>query len=63
MKVVTLDKLFDRCVVRKSGDGCYEIKCKLGLWGVTGPSRKSVEDEARHYWIQYYQDGEYKNIK
>lgn len=53
-------ELFDRCVVRKSGDGWYEIKCRLGLWGVTSSNRESVEDEAMHYWQQYYGDGEYQ---
>jgi phage-related baseplate assembly protein len=52
--------LFDRCVVRKSKKGRYEIKCRLGLWGVEGPDRESVEDEAMHYWQQYFGDGEYQ---
>jgi len=52
--------LFDRCVVRKSKGSRYEIKCRLGLWEVEGPYRESVEGEARHYWQQYFADGEYQ---
>ena len=52
--------LFDRCVVRKSKVGRHEIKCRLGLWGVEGPDRESVECESMHYWQQYFVDGEYQ---
>lgn len=52
---------FDLCVVRKSGEGWYQIQCRLGLWGVIGPDRESVESEAMHYWLQYFGDGEYKS--
>jgi hypothetical protein len=51
--------LYEKCIQCASGDGWYEIKCKLGLWGVSGPTRLTVEDEAMHYWLQYYYDGEY----
>ncbi len=55
------DELFNKCVRRKSRDGRHEIRCRLGLFGVEGPDREAVEREARHYWIQYFQDGEYNN--
>jgi len=54
---------FEKCVERKlMKDGSLEICCKLGLWAGSGKDHKAVEREARHYWIQYYQDGEYKDL-
>jgi hypothetical protein len=54
-----MNELFEKCVTRKPGDGGYEIRCQLGLWGVHGPDQESVEQEAWRYWFQYFQDGEY----
>jgi hypothetical protein len=54
-----MDDPFNRCVVRHYRSGWHEIKCCLGLWSVTGPAGESLDNEARRYWIQYYQDGEY----
>lgn len=51
---------FEKCIVRRTRDhGLLEIDCKLGLWSVSGADAERVENEARHYWIQYFQDGEY----
>jgi len=58
----SLHALFERCVRRESGDGWSGIHCQLGLWGVEGPSKSFVESEAMRYWIQYYQDGEYRKL-
>lgn len=54
--------VFERCVNRTVSGGQFQIKCKLGLWGVTAPSFESADNEARHYWIQYYSDGEYDKL-
>lgn len=62
MKHYWPNTLFEQCVDRAEGEGWYEIKCKLGLWAVTGPSKESVEDHAMHYWIQYWTDGEYAKL-
>lgn len=56
---VGISELFERCVVRRPHDGWYEIRCRIGLWAVTGPTAESTEDHAMNYWIQYYRDGEY----
>ena len=40
-------------------NGEYSIKCKKGLWAVFAPTKEIAEREARHYFIQYYGDGEY----
>lgn len=63
MKTLDMDIFFERCVtrtVRRSNR--YDIDCKLGLWGASGPDPESVEREARHYWIQYFSDGEYRKL-
>lgn len=38
------------------------IECRLGLWAVEGPDHAFVEQNARHYWMQYHADGEYAKI-
>ena len=35
------------------------IACKKGLWSVDAPTKEDALREARHYFAQYYQDGEY----
>lgn len=35
------------------------IRCKRGLWSCEGPDHDEVERQAMHYFLQYYQDGEY----
>ena len=37
------------------------IDCVKGLWGVDAPTLEQAEDEARHYFRQYWSDGEYSN--
>jgi hypothetical protein len=57
------DPLFDKCVERKRiKDGTLEIHCKRGNWCVSGRDHGRVEADARHYWYQYKQDGEYDSL-
>ena len=43
-----------------SADGTqYSIDCKKGLWGVSAPTQEAALNEARHYFRQYWRDGEY----
>lgn len=51
------DELFHKCVI-KSRRGS-SIRCCLGLWAVHALDSRTAEYEAKHYWIQYYMDGEY----
>jgi len=55
-----LDAIFEKCV--KRSDRGRQITCKLGLWGVGSRDTDSLERNARHYWIQYYRDGEYDSL-
>jgi hypothetical protein len=57
------DMAFRKCVnIRTSKNGEVRIGCRRGNWVVSGRDRTQVEQEARHYWFMYLQDGEYKNI-
>lgn len=38
------------------------IECKIGLWSVSGADVDRVINEAKHYFIQYYYDGEYDKL-
>lgn len=49
---------FEKCVIKTSKG--RSIRCCLGLWSVSAPTAEKAEREARHYWWQYYIDGEYK---
>lgn len=51
---------FEKCVERKHGKGFYDILCRCGFWGVSTSNKEESEREAKHYWIQYYNDGEYR---
>lgn len=55
---------FDRCTRTTEKDGTLCIDCLLNLWSVSGPrsERQQIEREARHYWAQYYVDGEYNYL-
>jgi hypothetical protein len=52
--------LFEKCI-KRSRDG-KSIDCKLGLWGVISNDWMRTEQEAFHYWRQYFRDGEYDSI-
>ena len=53
---------FNRCVIRKKLKDGYRIDCKMGCWGVTAPTKKEAEHEAKYYFSQYKLDGEYSSI-
>ena len=40
-------------------NGGVEIKCNKGLWSVYASTLKEAEREAKHYFAQYFSDGEY----
>ena len=58
----TTESPFDKCTERKTKGGSLEIRCKLGLWSAEGRDHDAVEREARHYWAQYFRDGEYAKL-
>jgi hypothetical protein len=40
-------------------DGRHKVDCKKGLFGVSAPTKEQAMKEARHYFMQYFVDGEY----
>jgi len=51
-----------KCANFQQSDGRTAIQCKLGLWGVEGPSDMTTINEAMHYFEQYKSDGEYADL-
>jgi len=62
MDSAELDSLFYRCVNKRRVEQNVQIGCRLGLWYVESPNETVAELIARHYWIQYWQDGEYESL-
>lgn len=52
----------EKCTTYKRNGGTCSIKCKLGLWSVSGPYGLKLINEAAHYFEQYKSDGEYSSI-
>jgi len=44
----------------KEGDR-FCINCKKGFWGVSAPTKEEATREAKHYFVQYWMDGEYSD--
>lgn len=54
-----MDEIFKENTTYKKTKFGHEINCKKGLWGVCAPTKEQAEKEAKHYFIQYFDDGEY----
>ena len=52
---------FKQFTITSESDGRVSIDCVKGLWGVNAPTLERAEIEARHYFRQYFSDGEYGN--
>ena len=61
--VIADEAMFERCITRRRVNGRLYIRCKRGNFSVGGPDAAQVEAEARHYWRQYFNDGEYKAME
>jgi hypothetical protein len=58
--ITDLDALFERSVIRRKRRHGYNIKCSRGLWEVWAPTQETAEQMAKHYFVQYLEDGEYE---
>lgn len=58
-----IDDAFQRFTVQRPNKNGFRITCKLGLWGVFAPTKDQAIAEARHYFVQYFNDGEYSEDK
>ena len=56
---MNIDEAFEKYTEHKITKHGHEIKCKKGLFSVLGPCRDRTLAEARHYFHQYFSDGEY----
>ena len=56
--------LFDRCTTTRRLDRGkrVEVRCRLGLWSVETSNLATARAQAKHYWVQYWQDGEYDSL-
>ena len=54
-----MEGAFVRNTTMRRRDGRVQIDCRRGLWAVDCPDLSSALREARHYFAQYYADGEY----
>lgn len=56
------DKAFNKNTTLTKNKGQWHCDCKKGLWGVSGPTKDKVKAEAKHYFAQYLEDGEYDQV-
>lgn len=55
--------LFDTLVqVKKDEFGTWHFDCPIGLWGVAGKNKTKTSSEAKAYFWQYLNDGEYDEL-
>ena len=54
-----IDEAYKKFTKRRKTAHGYSVKCSLGLWGVTAPTKAQAEREGKHYLVQYFSDGEY----
>jgi hypothetical protein len=47
---------------RKTGYTMYRFSCKKHLWSVEGTDKERARQEAMRYFLQYWSDGEYKDL-
>jgi len=58
-KMIEALKSFPKNVEYTRKGGRHQFACKKGLFGVDCHTLESAVEEALHYFIQYYEDGEY----
>lgn len=56
------EAMFEKCIKRRNSKSGRSIRCRFGLWRVSGPDPELVEAEAKRYWVQYFEDGEYASV-
>jgi hypothetical protein len=54
-----LDEAFKKFTRHRKWLDNHVVECKKGLFQVTAPTLDIAEREARHYFRQYFDDGEY----
>ena len=54
-----MDELFKKYVTIRKLKDCYKASCKKGLWNIYAKDKEDAIKEAKRYFIQYLEDGEY----
>ncbi len=62
MNELTEFQKFEKCTKVKQSKGRVTVDCVKGLWGVDAPTLEQAIDEAKYYFLQYLDDGEYSDI-
>jgi hypothetical protein len=57
-----VDSFEKNTTYKATKDGRHEVDCNKGLFGVSAATKEQAMKEARHYFLQYFEDGEY-NLK
>jgi len=57
---MNIEEEFKKNTTYREIGGVHYFRCKKGLWSASGGQKDFVEKEAKHYFIQYYKDGEYQ---
>lgn len=52
---------FEKWTKHAIKDGSHEVYCTKGLWAAYASSYEKARAEAMHYFLQYYEDGEYSD--
>jgi hypothetical protein len=59
MGTENLNDVFNNNTTTQISVNGVRIDCKKGNWGVSAPTEMQAYNEAWHYFMQYYRDGEY----
>jgi len=54
-----IDEAFKKFTRYRFVRGMHKVECVKGLFGVEAPTKEQAMSEARHYFVQYFEDGEY----
>lgn len=56
---MNIDEAFQKFTKHRQKERGYEISCTKGLFAVCAPTKEKAIREAKHYFWQYFEDGEY----
>lgn len=59
---MNIDDAFEKFTEVNETDTGVEVNCCLGLWGVSAGTKEEALRQARHYFVQYWCDGEYDHL-
>lgn len=57
---IEIKEAYKKWTKRKVTEHGVTVECVKGLWRVTAPTEEEAERESRHYFAQYFCEGEYE---